>query len=128
MRARKFSHVALLVGLVLGIGALWLGATPLIGRDLGVVGGWVQYLAPEGVWVAASLDQGSCVYCFYTYSSSCSGFQRDPYEPCNGGSISVAKCAASSSAGKTTHAAAGPTPCWSWEDPWCEEAYDAACY
>lgn len=125
MRARKFSHVALLSGIVLGCGALWVTATPLAGVANGGVGGWGQYLAPESRYVAADWDEDSCTYCWGTYSSSCANYDR---WPCNGGSISVAICEASSSAGKTTHAAPGPTPCWSWYYPYCDDVYDAACY
>jgi len=105
MKTRKSSQVVLVLSLMLCLTALWFGAGPLAGVADGGVGGWQQYFAPEGVWVAAAFDQGSCTYCWGTYGGSCSGYQHEGYPPCNGGSISVAICSASSSAGGTTHAA-----------------------
>ena len=125
MRTRKFSQVALLLGLALGMGALWSSATPLVTLGDAGVGGWEQMFI-DGVWVAVYPDQGSCVYCWGTTSSSCSEYVGA--EPCRGGSISVAVCSASSSAGGTTHAGEGPTPCWSWIEPYCNDVFDAACY
>lgn len=121
MRARKFSQVPLLVGVVLGLMVLWGSAAPLSRAGITGIGAWTQYNYSPGIWVAAT-DEDTCVYCWYTYSSSCEDYE---YGPCNGGNISVAYCASSSQG--TTLPDEGPTPCWSHQQPWCNDVFDAYC-
>ena len=58
MKSTKLSQIVLLVGLVVGLTALWVGATPVVGVGPTGVGGWEQMFI-DGVWVAVYPDNGS---------------------------------------------------------------------
>lgn len=40
MKSGKFSHMAMMIGLLLGVVAVWASATPVAGDGDRVVGGW----------------------------------------------------------------------------------------
>ena len=119
MKARKFSQAPLVIGLLLGLAALWIGTAPATGAGGGVIGGFT-YTWADGVRVAAT--SSSCTYCDYSTNRPCSEY-NGPYG-CLGGYIAVAHCVGLAD---TTHSA-GKGGCWSSADPVCTELYDATCY
>jgi hypothetical protein len=116
MKLVKFSPVSLAISLVLGVMALWVGATPIgTSGDL-ATGGWVScYLYSEGVRVAAT--QGSCDPCRGTLVRYCYEYYGGA---CSGGSITVV---VSGGPGATPHVGGSP-PCGY---P-CTDIYSGACY
>jgi len=118
MKTRKFSQLPLLVGLVVGLAALWAGSTPVAGVSGGAIGGFTRSWI-DGAWVATT--SSSCTYCDYTSSTSCSSYY---HASCIGGYIAVAQCIG---LGDTTHAN-GQGPCWHPSNPECTLLYDADCY
>ena len=127
----KFSQATLLVGLALGLMALWAGATPLAGIGDGGVGGeeWYPCYAYFGIQIGTAdlfWNGMNCRYCYGTHSEPCSDFYDTSPEPCRGGSISVADCGDETAAG-TTYAEEGPAPCWSWYNTDCSKNFDAWC-
>lgn len=94
MRTRMFSPFLLLVGLTLGLLAMWASASPLGATGDLVTGGWVACtIDSEDTWFATPSEwhcENHCYSerCSNDYSSTCSGYD----EECTGGSITVISC------------------------------------
>jgi hypothetical protein len=96
MKWMKFSHVSLVIGLVLGMMALWAEATPIgVSGDL-VTGGWTGCYK-SGIYIAAT--SSSCDPCQGVIISHC--YEYDQY--CLGNTLTVVKV--TGGAGYTPHSA-----------------------
>lgn len=130
MKSRKLSHVSLVIGLVLGMVAVWASATPTVGAAIGTVGGYWYDFYIDGVYVAAS-DYTECGVCAGTFAGSCTDYGMSPTGQllgCSGGYASVAYCVEPGYPGSATTHANGLSPCWSTYNPYCNDLYDADCY
>ena len=119
MKSVKFSHVALLVGLVVGLSALWATAAPVgTSGDL-ITGGW--YAVSKGSAYIGSTAT-SCDPCSGTLYRNC--YEGDGWgNVCSGGGITVVVYSA---AGATPHAVGGIGVC---SGPgYCTQVHNATCY
>lgn len=100
MKARKFSQVTLLIGLLVGALTLWVGTAPAgVTGDL-ITGGWETCWVPgDSAHVAASY--WDCDPCDGTAVREC---REGGSPPCSGGYITIVMAA---SAGATPHSAGG---------------------
>jgi hypothetical protein len=116
MKSMKLSHMSLAVGLLIGLLALWVGATPVgAGGDL-VTGGWTMcWVNHNGQWYIVGATATPCDPCRGTSYAYCSG-----YPGCVGGGITVVL---SGSPGHTPHPA-GLTTCTGS----CQGMYEGTCY
>jgi len=100
MRLPRFSQVGLIVGMTLGLLALWAGASPVLGPGDSVIGGGPE---PHPVWYrawdydhynvgATWQTNGEHTYNGWTISRYCADAVNWSGQPmhCTGGSISVA--------------------------------------
>ncbi len=118
MKSGKFSQILLIVGLVVGLTALWAAAAPVgAGGDL-ITGGWVRCTA-DGVSVAST--QSKCDPCSGTLLRWCS--EGDGWDICSGGQIVVVQYA---TAGYTPHPSGGIPVCSGGTT--CASVYAGACY
>ncbi len=115
MKTRTFSVVPLLVGLVVGLLALWVSAAPVGATGDLVTGGWVTCYDENYDKVFAT--SSDCDPCSGTTTGYC-----DDNATCIGGSVSVVVAAPS---GATPHAALR-TPCWGNDR--CLEMHNGSCY
>ena len=83
MRSVKLSQLALIVGITVGVMALWAGSAPVLGARSSVIGGWSFKTIDTGVWIGC--DSGSCSMCAGTLGREC-----EDGPDCYGGSITVA--------------------------------------
>jgi hypothetical protein len=131
MKPGKFSHMPLVIGLVLGMVAVWASATPAVGTAVGTGGGtlWFEDFI-DGEYVAAS-RRNDCGVCAGTFAGSCTDYGMSPtgqYMGCSGGYASVAYCVNPGYPGSATTHANGLSACWSTYNPYCNDLYDADCY
>jgi hypothetical protein len=118
MKSVKFSQIALIVGLVVGLTALWAAAAPVgVAGDL-ITGGWSNCTV-DGVLVAATYSP--CDPCAGTLLRLCS--EGDGYYRCTGGNIVVVQ---SSTSGHTPHPSGGIPVC-SGPGP-CPSVHSGTCY
>ncbi len=127
MKRRKVVQAPLLASIVVVVIALWCGAAPSGGSNADAVGGtWVSNWLAGPYWRYVAADQwGSCIYCYGTFSDSCTNYVG--LGGCYGGYVTAALCASDSSAGGTTHPG-GSVPCWDSGYSDCDDAHDAWCY
>lgn len=123
MKSLRFSHTLLVVGLTLGVAALWAGANPMgITGDL-VTGGWSTCWDHQAeYWVASTHEGGTCGPCQGTLSRYCYEFSGGS---CSGGTISVV-VNIPGQPGATAHSS-GYTPCGQGSE-WCQYARSGDCY
>jgi len=118
MKSTKFLHVSLVVGLVLGLMALWVGASPIgTSGDL-VTGGWTTCWAYDDGWNIVAATSWDCDPCQGTLTRYCYEYDVS----CNGGSISVVMV--TGGPGNTPHSA-GYAPC---TEGACEGINAGSCY
>jgi hypothetical protein len=120
MKSVKLSHVSLVVGLVLALTALWVGARPIgIGGDL-VTGGWQTCSDPQ-TGDSFACTNGGGGPCQGTLTRYCYEYGGD----CTGGTIQVA-IDIPGQPGETMHAG-GSRPCTSQYSD-CNRIYNGSCY
>ncbi len=112
MRTRMFSPFLLLAGLIVGLLAMWAGASPLGTTGDLITGGWVEcgFGGASPYWATPngeSCDQCGDRKCSGSYSSTCSSYDGPGY--CSGGSITVVICA---SGGDQTISFSGMVACY----------------
>ncbi|HNS19575.1 MAG TPA: hypothetical protein PKH24_03705 [Sedimentisphaerales bacterium] len=117
---KRLSQLILLVGIVVGMTAVWVGSTPFVGVNGPVLGGmfysaWVDH----NYLVATTLPDYD--YCLGTTSLPCSEYGR--YN-CWGGNVTVA--VSDSEITGLTIFADGLSAC-SGDHPRCTTLYDASC-
>ncbi len=101
MKTRMCSSFSVLVGLTLGLMAVYLGASPVgTAGDL-VTGGFTVCSIEQNPWVACTNAVGSCTYCDGDYNTSCSNWEGG--EVCSGGPITVVSCSSAGDATGTSH-------------------------
>ena len=119
MKSMRFSHVSLMAGLILGLTALWVGASPIgVAGDL-VSGGWSTCTDQYGNTVAATLGNWTCPPCQGVLTRYCYEYNGGN---CTGGSITVA-ITTTGQPGLTVHSA-GYIPC----SGSCFNIYAGDCY
>jgi len=94
MRVPKFSKVSLLIGLAVGLLALWAGTTPVTAEtETGYRGAFALFYDSfiDGEYVATT--QNECFYMSGISFRTCSGLYLLPGEEnCGGGSVPVGVC------------------------------------
>jgi hypothetical protein len=95
MKQGMFARLALIMGVVLGLTALWASAAPVLGGANSVFGGYERRFyytsSHESQAVGCTVEYG-CQYCAYTVWMDCTDFRDwNGDHPCTtGGSIVVA--------------------------------------
>lgn len=118
MSTRRVSQLILLLGITLGMTAVWAGGAPFAGVNGSVLGGFVECYV-DGVYVATTWQNYS--YCTGTSSESCSDYEvPEPYA-CWGGYVRVAQ-----SGGVMKVGSDGLSVC-TGSHAWCTDLYDATC-
>ncbi len=128
MKTRLFSQLILLVGVGVGITAVWAGSAPFVGRHAPVLGGYPMFYDSyvDGVYVATTLR--GYLPCTGTTTRSCSAYDisNAPDGPhyCWGGDVTVA-VSSTEMTGLTIYPD-GLAPCdgTHW---WCWDLYEAKC-
>lgn len=129
MKGKKFSLVPLLLGVALGLLALWAGTTPVTGEGAMVFGG-VPSFTDQWIgnqWVAVRTTP--CWYAEATTWQGCSGYKPPGYPEVQceyGSSIHVA-----SNCSGTTGYTVGPSGISSCSGDiygWCQTLYNATVY
>ena len=114
MRTRMFSPLLLVAGLILGLLAMWAGASPVGATGDLVTGGWDHcWFTATGDWGGASPCLGSCPECGGDFPASCGAGN------CGGGTIMIISC----SSGAQGRVAGGATPCSG-----CPNYHSHTCY
>ena len=131
MKSRRFLSVPFVIGLSVGLLALYAAASPIgTAGDL-VTGGWTWcYTADEGVpigmdWVPSSRDCGPCSG---TYTRNCSEGWGSPSGNCTGATIVIAVYNAG---GATAHPTGSRPVCYNppgYPNLGCENIFNATCY
>lgn len=119
MRSMRLSQLALLVGVSMGLVALYGSAAPVFGSGDSIVGGFYVYYYGSGY---VGCTESSCNDCQYTTLASCGDAAN--YD-CGGGTITIAVAAHYSAPSTRGGSYAGCTPgafaCWDLRHATCSD-------
>jgi hypothetical protein len=113
MKGRKLSHISLLLGLTIGLFAVWAGVTPVAGDSSVVVGGYAAFYDtwfPGSDYPYGASTSTDCYVASGVTYRSCTEYGR---ATCTGGYIYVANCASTGYYWHSLsgHPCSGPTYC-----------------
>lgn len=120
MRIRMSSPSVLLIGLIVGLLAMWAVASPVGATGDLITGGWTTCYYTSGPFACSSSSCSTGQTCTGTELKSCSTWEG--LGTCSGGYIAVATCTAG---GTWLPYPGAPSSC---SGTYCGSAYTATCY